>query len=478
MNEAVRAIPCPIAQHAAATPDRVALSVAGRPYTWEQYASSVASTTAALLAAGIQPGSRIGWFAHTDYASCVLLPAIFRAGLVAVPFNPRFPDAYLKQRIPIAGCDVWLDFPGIPSPVPAECLRHLDANTLLSPQWDTLSAPAQWLLQRPATIVFTSGSMGVPKAAMHSLGNHRANAAASNARIPLTSESRWLLALPLFHVSGLAILFRCWLAGAVAVVPGPDEPLPELLNRTWLTHVSLVPMQLHRLMDDTDSVEKLRELQVILLGGAAAPESLIRRAHGAGLPICPTYGLTEMASQATTVPPGASLEERLGYGPPLLPGTVCVSAKGEIEIRGPSRFLGYVNGRELDTPFCDGFFSTGDLGWFDERDGLHVTGRADRRFVVGGENVQPETVEAELCAFAEIIEAVVVPVPDPEYGEVPVAFLRSRAAWTEDALRRRLAKTLPKYMIPRRIFGWPDTTPEGIKTSRHALEARAKELHS
>ena len=109
-------------------------------------------------------------------------------------------------------------------------------------------------LGRPATIVFTSGSAGVPKAVLHTCGNHYYNALGSNINLPLTSGDRWLLNLPLHHVAGLGIHFRCLLAGAAVVLPARGETLDAALSRYEVTHLSAVTTQLRRSLNEPRSV--------------------------------------------------------------------------------------------------------------------------------------------------------------------------------------------------------------------------------
>ena len=132
-------------------------------------------------------------------------------------------------------------------------------------------------LDRPATIVFTSGSTGIPKAVLHSYGNYYYNALGCNRNLPLTAGDRWLLDLPLYHVGGLGILFRCLLAGATVVMPDGRETLDAVLERYEITHLSVVVTQLHRLLRQPESV-RYPSLRYVVLGGSPVPLKLLSRA--------------------------------------------------------------------------------------------------------------------------------------------------------------------------------------------------------
>jgi O-succinylbenzoic acid--CoA ligase len=247
--------------------------------------------------------------------------------------------------------------------------------------------PLEIPLGRPATVVFTSGSTGTPKAALHTFGNHYFSAVGSNANIALAPGDRWLHSLPLYHVGGLSILFRCLISGAAIALPEPDAPLGRSISGLRATHVSLVSTQLLRLLREDAALEGLR---AVLMGGGPMPEDLVDQALARGLPVHTSYGLTEMASQVTTTAPGAAPEELRTAGRVLPHREVSVSGEGEILVRGETLFAGYVEGEKTRRPSGTGsWFRTGDLGRLDGAGRLRVLGRRDNLFISGGENVRP-----------------------------------------------------------------------------------------
>jgi O-succinylbenzoic acid--CoA ligase len=325
--------------------------------------------------------------------------------------------------------------------------------------------------------VFTSGSAGAPKAALHTFGNHFFSAEGSNANIALAPGDRWLHSLPPYHVGGLSILFRCLLAGATVVLPEADVPLGEGIAQSSATHVSLVSTQLLRLLREEGFEGD--GLKAILLGGDPMPASLVDEAAARGLPVYTSYGLTEMASQVTTTPPGASREELRTSGRPLAYREVKISG-GEILVRGETLFAGYIEGDAIDWPLdADGWFHTGDLGDLDANGYLCVRGRKDNLFVSGGENIQPEEIEEALSILEGVEETVVVPVPDPEFGARPVAFVRTADDTVEPgALVRPLEEVLPGFKIPVAFHAWPDEAgPGGMKVDRAFFREHARWLH-
>ena len=223
----------------------------------------------------------------------------------------------------------------------------------------------------------------------------------------------------------MAVVFRCLLGGAAVAVPGKDEPLADAIAGLGATHLSLVATQLYRLLREKPGRAALRRLKAVLLGGGPAPAALIAEAARAGVRLVTSYGSTEMSSQATATRPGDPEESLSTAGRPLRFREISVAADGEILVRGRTLFRGYVEATRV-RPARDGagWFHSGDLGHLDDAGRLIVTGRRDTMFISGGENIHPEEIEREILRFPGVLETIVVPVPDPEFGARPVAFLR------------------------------------------------------
>ncbi|HEY5999722.1 MAG TPA: o-succinylbenzoate--CoA ligase, partial [bacterium] len=323
----------------------------------------------------------------------------------------------------------------------------------------------------PATIVFTSGSTGAPKAALHSFANHWASAVGSNRNIPLRPGDRWLLSLPLWHVGGLAVIFRCLQGGAAVVLADRDQPLADAILVRGITHVSLVATQLFRLLGDARGREALRSLKAALLGGGPVAAPLLDEAARLGARLVTSYGSTETASQAAATRPGDPPEALRTAGRPLPFREIALDAGGEILVRGRTLFAGYLEGGEVRAARDrGGWFHTGDLGHLDAAGRLVVDGRRDNMFVSGGENIHPEEIERALVDFPGTLDAIVVPVPDAEFGARPAAFLRTASGHLPDpaALGAFLRRTLPGFKAPVRYLPWPDVA-EGMKPDRREL---------
>ncbi len=298
-------------------------------------------------------------------------------------------------------------------------------------------------------IVATSGTTGAAKAVMLSADNLRAHVAASRARLGLQPDDVWLNPLPLFHVGGLMILWRCAEAGATAVLPHRFDVAAMAAALPAVTHVSLVPTMLARLLEA--GVAPGPRLRVCLVGGAALPGALAERALAAGWPLCPTYGMSEVASQVATLVRAEPGWHPGTVGPALEGLEVALVENGRIRVRGAAVMLGYANPEmRPGDGLVDGWYETGDLGAWDEAGRLVVLGRADDMLISGGENVHPQTVE-EVAARCPGVRAVGVTArTDAEWGDRVVAVVVGEVteaaflAWCRDRLR---PAERPKQMI-------------------------------
>lgn len=454
----------PLHAIAAARPGALAIVSEERTLSYGALDRLVAGTARALRAPGVQ---RIVLCLPTSWQAIVMLLSCVRAGIVACPISTRLPGdgataliAALAAGLVITGRK---DLQGSVKR-PEEFLREEDGG------------PVMLGVDQAVTVVHTTGSTGLPKAAMLSTGNHYHSAQGSNGNIALVPGDRWLISLPLYHVGGLGILFRCVLSGATMCVPTPGVSLNEAARNARVTHLSVVATQLDRWLRAADGREPTR-FKAMLLGGGAAPAALLDEAYDRGLPVHTTYGCTEMASQVTTTPPKASREQLQTAGRILPHRELCIAETGEILVRGPVLFQGYLeSGKLTRATDAAGWFHTGDLGTLDGGGFLRVRGRLDNMFISGGENIQPEEVERELRAIEGISDAVVAPIPDDEFGNRPIAFLkRADRSPTMDEIRAVLETVLPRFKIPVAFHVWPEDIPDkGGKVDRARFRSLAR----
>jgi len=329
------------------------------------------------------------------------------------------------------------------------------------------------------TILFTSGTSGSPKAVRLTWGNHLWSAMGAALNLGLRPEDRWLCCLPLNHVGGLSILVRGALYGNTVELHRRFDP--AAVNAAidgGATIVSVVANMMQRMLDERRDRPYPPTLRAILAGGGPIPRALIERCRDARVPITPTYGLTETASQvATASPDGCSA----GVGHPLPFTEIRIvdgdgharpaGSPGEILVRGPMVSPGELG----ETRAADAWLHTRDRGWIDERGHLHVLGRGDDTVICGGENIHPGEVERALESHPAVAEAFACGFDDPEWGQVLHAAVRASEAVDEMTLIAHCRGILAGYKIPRRvrIISEFPRTPSG-KIARGAAAATVR----
>lgn len=471
-------IHCPVSDAAAISRHETAIVSGDHVMLYFDLDEMAARVARNLRLAGCAPGTRVGLFLETSWQSVAILFGCLRAGVVACPLNTRLPrEAVLDQLRQISTRRLVARTRAESAPALAEIQIIAPDELLIYREPDDDEAP-HWLLRldAPATILFTSGSSGRPKAVELTVANHYYSARGSNQNLRLASRDCWLLTLPLYHVGGLGILFRCALAGAAIAIPEPDESIARAQERYGATHLSVVPTQLYRLANAESMPDSFSRVKAILLGGSPVPPALMVEALRRKWPVYPSYGLTEMGSQVCTMAPSSPPAKRMTSGRVLAHRELRIAADGEILVRGQTLFNGYVSGSSLD-PSRDGqgWFPTGDLGELDAEGYLTVKGRKDNLFISGGENIQPEEIEQWLGSMPEVSDVIVAPLPDREFGARPVAFIRWNGDAVPDAeLRTRLERVLPRYKIPIQFRPWP-SGEESLKTSRRYFRALLEE---
>ena len=391
--------------------------------TYSQLDAEASACARRLAALGVRAGDRVATTLAPGLALAALIHAAPRLGAALVPLNTRLAESELREQARMAGARLSV----------AEPLAGAESDTALLTELDPAAVHS---------VLFTSGTSGRAKAVELTVGNHAASAAASAANLGSLEEDRWLCVLPLFHVGGLAIVLRAAIGATTVVLHDgfhAERVLAELGGGD-VTLVSLVPTMLHRLRDA--GLGATPGLRAILLGGGPIPAGLVGWAREAGLPVAPTYGMTETASQIVTVPPAEALRGARA-GQPLEGVELRVAPDGEILVRGPMVAPA--------TVARDGWLHTGDLGALDESGRLSVAGRKGDVIVTGGENVMAAEVEEALRSHPAVADAGVVGAPDDEWGERVVAFVVLREAATDVELLAHCRSRVAAFKVPKEI---------------------------
>ena len=473
-------ITCPIHVNALERPDDVAILSGDEQVTYRQLDEQVAAIVSNLKNKGLKEGEIVALYLETSVEFVALIFALFRVKGVAAPINTKLPSEAIPDLLNQINCSVIIGDDKLQlGRLSSEYTLH---NVAVFGRERNISgdlAQVQLDASQRATIIFSSGSTGLPKAVLHSFANHFYSAIGSNQNIAIQPGDRWLLSLPLYHVAGIAILFRAFVAGAAVVIADKKQSIEHDLRIEGVTHASLVSTQLQQVLHSISLGKKFPELKAILVGGSAVRESIRREAFASGLPVFFSYGLSEMSSQVTTTSTHATVEEIHTSGTLLPFRSLQFASDGEILVKGKTLFLGYLEGEELNRPVDEkGWYPTGDLGKLNEKKYLMVLGRKDNMFISGGENIYPEQIEKAIHLHPGVHRVMVVPVPDEKFGRRPVAFVDAEEV---DAIREEmeafLDDKLPRYMYPIFYIDWHNAPPRvGIKDSRREFTAKAEQL--
>ncbi|MXY94155.1 MAG: o-succinylbenzoate--CoA ligase [Caldilineaceae bacterium SB0670_bin_27] len=452
---------------ALATPGKTAVVFEGRSVSYAELDRMAAGQAAGLTAQGIQSGDKVAARLENSLEAVALIHAVARIDAVFVPLNTRLTAAEIGRQLNLVepallvvddepvgkGDESSGQWPG-PAP---------DVQTLLSEPMQTVSLAKlggdEHLIGRGAgserrvphqqeegqlqSIVFTSGSTGTPKGVQLSFANHFWSATASAFRLGVGTEDRWLSCLPLYHVSGLAVVFRSCLYGTAVVLQRRFqlEEFQSCLRENRVTQTSLVPTLLHRLLHSSPATEWPQSLRTVLIGGAAASPELLHTALEEGVPVAPTYGLTEAATQAATALPADVRRKPGTVGRPLLFTELRIADSdgrplhqgevGEILVRGPQVTTAYYrNPTATAAALQGGWLRTGDMGRVDSDGDLFVLQRRADLIVSGGENIYPVEVETVLREHPAVADVCVVGLPDAEWGQRCAAAVQLHAGKT------------------------------------------------
>ncbi|WP_042693104.1 AMP-binding protein [Azospirillum sp. B506] len=435
----------------------------------------------------VQPGQgaggrRVAWLGRNGIDQLTMALACIRAGAVFVPLNWRLTVPELAALAADATPSLLIHGDGfaataqgigesVRETVPE--LRRMDAASVRS-GWEA-EEPVAGLPTRdagaPSIIIYTSGTSGQPKGAIHT--EQTAFFTATNFALLNRVDhcSIFLCDMPLFHVIGIVTICRSTLlqGGTLLLSPGFDPVLTlERLADPALavTHYMCVPQMAQTLRQQPGyAPAKLSRLVFFGTGGAPNPPALVRRFLDEGVPMADGYGsseggtvlgmpvgdLSRIAAKAGSAGlPPASVRLRLVDD---ADNDVADGEVGEILVRGPNVSPGYWNRPAGTDAGTEGWFRTGDTARRDGDGFYYIVDRKKDMFISGGENVYPAEVEAALLELDTVAEACVIGIADPQWGEVGCAFIVPRAGCsvTEQEIVEHCRGRLARFKTPKRI---------------------------
>jgi fatty-acyl-CoA synthase len=412
--------------------------------------AAVARAAAALRDAGAGAGQIVAWLGLNSIEMLAQFFACQQIGAVWMPMNWRLARPELRAQLEHAG---------------AAHLVHdaAWANTATALRVDAALArgATTGMADDDVLLVYTSGTTGEPRGALHTRAAMAANIAAAIDAQAFDARTRTLAVLPMFHVGGLCIQVLPTLAvgGAVRLQPRFDADAWFDDVALWRPTTSLlVPATMRALVEHSRwSDADLSSLRFVNSGSSIVPPPLIEAFHARGVPVAQVYGATETGPVTLVLRPDEAMAQVGSVGRPALGVQVRLDGpmtdEGEVLVRAPNLARGY-HRRPHDDAFAGGWFRTGDLARRRADGGYEIVGRAKELIISGGENIHPHEIEQVALADPAVAEAAVVALPDARWGEVAVLaiVLRPGREYDDARLRALFDARLARFKHPRRVL--------------------------
>lgn len=456
-----------LADHARFRPDAEALYDVDndRRWTYAQLYDESLRWAGRLAGHGVKPGDRIAVLAHNRGETFALLFAAVELGAVLFPMNWRLAPAELHWQLGNCSPTVVL--------VDAPNRDRLDLDDALEieagPGEQRIANPPGSFLEDPWVLMYTSGSSGRPKGALLTHRQLHFNAMATTNACDLRPGDATLTFTPLFHTGGLNCLSSPLFqrGGRVVLTRGVDVPQAlQLIQDEKISLLMGVPTIYQMLADHPDFAgTDLSSVRDALCGGAPLSMPLLERYLARDIPLRQGFGMTEVGPNCFSMPHARLREKIDSVGLPIhhiearitrSDGTPCdVDEPGELILRGPLVFHGYLNAPEANEKSFDrdGWFHTGDVLSVDADGFFRVRGRLKEMFISGGENVYPAEIEAVLHEVPGVANVAVIGIPDARWGEVGHAFVEPRpgSRVTEEGVLAFLEGKLARFKRPKKV---------------------------
>jgi fatty-acyl-CoA synthase len=465
-------------------------------YDFAKFWRRVERVTAHLQSSwGVQPGDRVAWLGFNHELQLVTLVACARLGAVFLPLNFRLAVPELQQVMVDAQPRLLVHdshHAATAHALQGANLQHTHHDTLIATAAPRgLPLPAVHS-DMPLLLVYTSGTTGVPKGAVHTQAALLANARASAWAHDFVEGDKVLSTLPMFHVGGLCIqTLPALLAGVQVVLHPRFDPTAWLdeMNTSRPSLSLLVPATMRAVFEHPRWVEtSLACLRGIMTGSSTVPVAYLETLHARGVPVGQVYGTTEtgpvsivlrlpdaMARVGASGWPHPQAQVKLidAQGQEVGPGET-----GEVCIRASNLMRGYWSTQgQSGLGLQDGWFHSGDLGQRAEDGCITIVGRSKDMIISGGENIYPAEIENQLVSLTGVAEGAVVGLPDERWGEVPVAVMVRSAdaagqSLTAEAVMQHLQSRIARFKLPRRVV-FVDSLPKSAlgKVQKPALQA-------
>jgi malonyl-CoA/methylmalonyl-CoA synthetase len=431
----------------------------GRDFTHGAFWALAGKLAQALAKAGATPGDRIAVQVAKSVEAVALFYACVRGGFVFLPLNTAYTASEIDYFLSDAEPSVFITAPGKPQARVAMqlTLNDMGGGTLM----ELASSCDDTLVDAPSdadtlcAILYTSGTTGKSKGAMLSQGNLLSNVEALVKEWRFTAADKLIHVLPVYHTHGLFVATNTqFLAGGSMFFRRKFDAGDVVKLIPKATALMGVPTFYTRLLQREELTCDLCKNMRLFISGSAPllaethREFEVRTGHA----IVERYGMTETNMNTSNPYEGKRKPGTVGRA---LPGIDVRLREGMIEVKGPNVTRGYWrNEDKTRASFTeDGFFITGDLGFFDDDGYLLINGRGSDLIITGGVNVYPKEIEEKIDAMPGVVESAVIGLPHPDFGEAVTAVVVAKKGATLDAAQviAELKITLAGFKVPKAI---------------------------
>jgi O-succinylbenzoic acid--CoA ligase len=409
--------------------DSIAIRTSKKQITYLELKKLVAEKTNAL-SASINKNDIVGIKSEHSIHFIIDLFAVWNMGAKVVPINPKLKDKEIQEQIDFIGCKLLTE-------------SEFEIGEKIEPQ--------NYISNKSALIMFTSGSTAKPKSVVHTFESLYSSAESIDKLISFHPKETWLASLPFYRIGGFQIIVRTILSGGTLCIP-PEINSEEISKSIALyqpDYISVVNPTLEKLVESNK--DDLQNSKAVFAGGGPIDSNLIKKGIENGIPIYKVYGSTETGSMISLLSPKDAVEKIESAGKPL-PGVKIKIDNNEICVAAASLFNEYFKSDDLtEEKIKNNWFYTGDEGYIDEEGFLFVKNRKDNFIISGGEKINPKEIENALLEIDKITEALVFGKPDKKWGEKVCAVVVSKTKLDISKIKKSLKQILPAYKVPKMI---------------------------
>ncbi|MEE6452220.1 o-succinylbenzoate--CoA ligase [Gottfriedia acidiceleris] len=444
------------------TPNRIAIATDEKEITFKDLHDRVINLAYKFHHFGINDGSHVSVLMNNSVEFIEVVYALHYIGATSILLNIRLSDDEIAYQLENSDSEFLIVAKSNTMKIPIN-IKLLNINEMENSKTKEFPIKSNFDGDKIATMMYTSGTTGFPKAVIQTYLNHWSSAIASVLNLGLDHKDVWLVCLPMFHVGGLSTVYKSAIYGMKIVLTNKADAhtIKDCVIKHNVTILSVVTKVLNDLLTIVEGTNDLNSVRAALLGGGPAPLPLLQKAEALNVPVYQTYGMTETCSQIATLSPEYMLSKIGSAGKALFGCTLeirddqrtCSPGEvGEIVVKGPNVSKGYYKlAKSIDS---SEYLYTGDLGYVDEDGFLFVVDRRSDLIISGGENIYPAEIESVLLSHQDIIEAGVTGKEDPTWGKVPVGFVVSKSPNppSQEELIDYCRDKIAGYKIPKEIF--------------------------